>query len=76
MDLADLTNHFRDIDSLVDLRGTGRLKEIASELPADQQAYVAVVQEFLDLHAEDLAQMYDEQFFTTTERLEDILREL
>jgi len=76
MDLANLLNHFREIDSIVDLRGTERLKEIAAGMPTDQQAYAAVVQEFLDLHAENLAQMYDEPFFTTTERLEDILREL
>ncbi|HEX8297478.1 MAG TPA: hypothetical protein VF593_14325 [Chthoniobacteraceae bacterium] len=71
-----MLDHFRDVESVVGLRNTERLKKIARKLPTDSRTYVAIVDQFVGGLGGDFELMFEEPLLRTTERLQDILREL
>jgi hypothetical protein len=76
MNLEDLLEHFRDVVSIAEIRGTERLTRIAGNLPTDPQIYVRIARDLWNRANGRASLLYDDPLFEFTVRLEAILREL
>src|SRR6478672_2425576 len=75
MTLRDLLDHFTGFESIPDIRGTPEFLDISEHLPKNPGIYVTILRDYLSGLGGDLSRVYEE-FLETTERLEDVLREL